>query len=277
MLRRIPESIAESALRDSKRRELYVEGVFDKIFIEYFLEKMFTPNFKIFVVDEAVESPSCENGCRGRLQQLADVLSKKKANNIMVLLDSDFDFLRDDKNTNIIYTEFSDIEGHSINDNALDKLLRIGYGRNTRISKALHSKILEISADIGLLRYVSHKYKLNLSINDTKKNKCISIESGLPMMDFNKYVSNVINNTCPKGATSEQVLRWIAEERLRFKGIPVKNRIRGKDYHEVLLIYGKKSGFAWSDPASTIMATIETNEVLNTVHMKKIEAFIRSS
>ena len=274
MIRRPPEAIVEAARLDPGRLDLFVEGIADKLFISHFCDPATVREIRVFPIDLAMEYSSNANGCKGRVLHLAAIAAQKGVQNLRFLVDSDLDHLLDlAPLPNLIRTELPDIEAHSISVNALRKTIQIGYGQQLDHIDEIHNALVFASSEIGLLRYVSLANRLNLSINGSKKDKCLSVRNELPVFDIRRFLKNVLQNSQDTTIDEPGVCSLLEGHRHHFESVPIENRIRGKDYQELFALFGRKSKHGWKEPANVMMATIERDHLRTAKHLLEISEF----
>jgi hypothetical protein len=278
MIRRPPEAIVAAAKMDPLRRDLFVEGHSDKAFLEFFLGEHFNSECRIFVIDEAVECDVSEGGCKGRVLHLANIASKLGTTNLAFLVDADLDpLIGRTYKTNTISTHYPDIEAHALTEYSINKLIKVACGLSSYSADSLHSKLLIIAGEIGLLRYTSAKNELNLSITKSRKERCLRIDNKLPVFDMQKFLTTVVQNTAGQVPTVDRIKEMMRGYRIEFETAPLKSRIRGKDYQSILDLVLPKLGINSKGSAQTLMATIRTTDVMTTSHMIKILSFFSDS
>lgn len=275
MIRRAPEALISAARMDPERRDLYVEGISDKLILEYLLNGSIHKNVRILPIDLAVEINLADGGAKGRVLAFASFAENKGIQNLRFLADSDLDALfNDEYPSNTFLTDFPDMEGYVISERNLDKLLKVAHVREYPSVKNLHEALLSISSELGLLRFISRRFSLGLSITNTKKLKSISIDSNLPVLDFKRLITTVCHNTSEKQYNADELLFKTEQAREEFEKASQSQRIRGKDYIELMSITLRKLKLSKSEEGSTLLATMHEENTLKFPRMGNLATFL---
>jgi len=141
------------------------------------------------------------------------MLEKEDLAGVLAILDADFWHLDGvpHSSSNLLLTDFHDLEMMIINSKALDIVL-CEYGSATKINKFvrkqggsdIRSVLLDICLPIGLLRWLSVKGNLNLTFEGLNFVKFIRRES--LELDLSTLVRNVLSLTSKKGLRVSAVL-----------------------------------------------------------------------
>jgi hypothetical protein len=170
--RSITELIARYS-REPSLKEIYVEGKFDKIFIELFLKKIGCKDTVVYLSDtidinrETLESYGIEIGNRGRQVALSLILEAKTPNLqcIAVVLDSDCDFLfgRQFNSKYLLFTDYTSLDLYYWTENMLEKLFRLGL-RNTALdAQKVYQNMSNILIELFLIRCTNYFLKLRFN------------------------------------------------------------------------------------------------------------------
>lgn len=122
-------------------RDIFVEGRSDRNFLRFHLGAEFESSLcNVYAVSDRVHIPDGELisagilvGERGRVVWLSQQLSTKLPGHSSAALVADKDFASLDADTKeeihgLLYTDYSSIEAYALNENTLDKLLRVTFG-----------------------------------------------------------------------------------------------------------------------------------------------------
>jgi hypothetical protein len=176
--------------------------------------------------------------------------------------------------SNTFVTDYPEMEGHTISARNLDKLFRVAHMRDTPSPTDLHTAILIICSEIGLLRYVSRRDALDFPISHTNKSKCISLFSRLPVIDRQRFVSAICQNTANCVHTPKTVERLMQNAREVFEATPIEHRIRGKDYYAVLNLSLRKLQIGIRETEPPLRATLHETDTLNRPRMRELANFL---
>jgi hypothetical protein len=198
--RRTPEAHFKSLEFDPDRKILVVEGLEDRLFLEYLCGKKINKNAIILEIETVEINSTIYGGNRGRIIHFAGLL-KTNHPNIKFLVDKDYSQYTNEKlPLNTILTDFKDLEGYLYKENYIDKFLKIGI-KTDKINSSHLLKELYKAKFFGYIRLTSLINDLNLSVNKTNKKitKYIKVDS-LYKVTFkeNDYLISLIQNSTQK-------------------------------------------------------------------------------
>lgn len=268
--KRTSESLIKSLEFDSDKKILIVEGVSDRLFLE-FLQSSKNEDVVILEI-ENIDIDTDFNGNKGKIIQL---ISRVPTNieNISFFIDRDYDLNEENINQNTILTDFKDLETYLLNKSYLDKFLRIGIKCEKITSDKIYKELLNCQY-FGFIRKLSITNNLNLPINScneklekyVKYNKTKGIE-----IDYTKYLALVIQKAKLKLSTEElqkQINLFIDND----KSIP-EFIIHGKDLIKFLEIICNSIGYK-QDIEAPFWMSFDHNNVKNYKNLKKVIEFI---
>src|SRR5688500_8001489 len=124
-IRRSPEAWIKSCEMDTSRKLLIVEGIEDRLFIEYIISDEKNSNSIILEIDSIDIDTSVENGNNGRVLFFASLV-KNEVSNIKCFVDKDYQFLKKVKLPDcVISTDFKDLEGYLYEIHCITKFLKL--------------------------------------------------------------------------------------------------------------------------------------------------------
>jgi hypothetical protein len=185
----------------SEREEtiLLVEGTTDESVYKYFIDNT---RCKIIPVD----------GKEIALQTI-DILEKDGFNGVFVIVDNDFwkldNFIH--PSSNVLVTDYHDLECMILNSGALEKFLD-QYGSKEKI-KNLNQPIREIllnsAKPIGYLRWISLQRCMNLKFEELKFNKFIDKEN--LKINIQELIKKVKENSKKSSLKNEEIFQDISD------------------------------------------------------------------
>ena len=126
MIRRTPEAVVQAALMDRERTDLFVEGVHDKLVLEFLCGDERNNNVRVLSIDNAVLLQDQEGGAKARVLRLAELAEQKGAFNLRFVVDRDFDpLIGATVPANTWQTDLPDTEGYLFHEHAFSKVLRV--------------------------------------------------------------------------------------------------------------------------------------------------------
>jgi hypothetical protein len=195
----LPRSTIKEIITKYKRepnlgKTIFVEGSTDKSLIKWFLKKANHTDVSILSIDTMevpknnVESLGLEDNNRNRIITITTLIK----NNIIGIIDSDFDFLLNnshDKYENLCKTDYTDMEMYLYNIETLEKIL-LQYGESKKAEEFL--KFKDILIELFLIAYTKKNKKNELSNIDFVKE--LSFKSNLIIFNRDKYLSKYLEN-----------------------------------------------------------------------------------
>ena len=224
-----------AAKMDPKRRELYVEGKKDRLFLKWLTLGRISTNSKI-LDSSFVEIDESQGGEKERLILFAK-LAEDKAKNIKFFIDKDFDrFLLRDYPNNLWSTDLNDMEGYLFEESNINKCCLLGCRFDKTDPMIIFNKAIEYAINIGCLRLVSKKFDLKLSINKSKVTKYIKKSGDKIHFNFKSYIVAVIQNSGQRQDLINSISMRLSELKSTLSGIDPIYLVRGKD---VILIFSR--------------------------------------
>jgi len=264
MIPRSPEAIIQAAIMDADRNDLFVEGIHDKMVLEFLSEPNRNHAIRIFPIDEIAEIGESENGAKGRLLKLAHFASRESATNLKFFVDRDLDcFVGDDLPNNTWKTDFPDLEGYLINDKTVSKILKLCYNTERLDASVFLASLMSICRKTGLLRVFSRRKKLDLPITKTNKTKCITLKSGIITFDFDRFFTAVLQGAGQKLSKKTTLLRGFDALKKELADEPSENLVRGKDFIEISIIALRRYGIESKEFEQILWGTLESSIIPN--------------
>lgn len=195
----------------------------DRIVNTIRLQKMtFTGSFLLVegdsdkkVYQNCVDESNCRfQICKGkpsskkRVIKVLDILNKDNIEGIIGIVDADFDHLENTQynHNNLFLTDDHDLEIMLIKSPAFDKLLKEFASENKLNNLGLDVKevLLNLSYELGYLRWISQCDSLNLSFNDLDYNKFLDTKKF--MIDCDKLIQKVIDKSQNNSISTQDLL-----------------------------------------------------------------------
>jgi len=233
-------------------RDVYVEGITDRLVVDRFLSKNKIKNFQVLEIDDIDFSeqysanPSLRRNNKKKIVSLSEELEKEFLSNlkgVSCIADKDFDDLTGEiiNNSYLIYTDFSCFDMYLFNVN----VVRIFYKTVLRTFPIRPQKTL---AELG--KVLTEKYFIRLAlkekgsikdeatITDLKKSVDIDKKTGVIRFDSKIHLKKVLhNNNLQKNV--DDYLECIEAHKGKSSN-EVRNCIRGHDFIHLFYIYINK-------------------------------------
>ncbi len=233
----VEEIIIKYKREPSLKKSIYVEGSTDKILIRWFLKQAKIHNIIVSEISsvtmniQKVFDLGLDDNVRNRVITLTSLIN----DNIIGIIDSDFDFLKTSKysyENNLLTTDYSCMEMYCFNEHTLEKIL-LGYAEAKQPSdfKSFKLMISNILKKLFIIRYAKDTIKKDLKYLNF--NKELSLKSTTMSFNDTKYISKYLSNQ--KGLINNFNTFILQVE----KTLPTDDRkvIHGHDFVEVLQFY----------------------------------------
>lgn len=170
------------------------------------------------IYQNLVEESNCRfQICKGkpsskqRVIQVLDILNKDNIEGIIGIVDADFDHLEKTQysHNNLFLTDDHDLEMMLIKSPALDKLLKefASEDKLNELKLDIKEVLLNLSYELGYLRWISQCDNLNLTFNDLDYQKFL--DTNRLTTDSNQLIQTVINKTQNYSISKEDLLEKI--------------------------------------------------------------------
>jgi hypothetical protein len=263
MIPRAPEAIVQAAAMDSERRDLYVEGLHDKLVLEFLCGKTRDRGVRILPVDEALDLCHSEGGSKGRLLVLAQTAQQKGVQNLRFFVDRDLDpFIGAAVPGNTWQTDFPDFEGYLLNVAALSKALRLSYSNPQTDILSLLDSLITICRELGLLRVLSCRNNLALPVTKTKKTRCVELRNGIVAFDCDRFLTAVLQEGHINLSRKSALIDGLQAIKKELNDAPSVQFVRGKDFIEISIIALRRLGIDSKEFGRVLWATLDKKTAL---------------
>lgn len=230
-IRRKPEAHIKSLEMDPDRRILVVEGLEDRLLLEYICGKNKSKDSIILEISSVDIDISVEDGNRGRVIHFAS-LCNSKSDRISFFIDRDYQFVRNATlPSNVILTDYRDVEAYLLEETNIEKFIKIGLNTDKIGASSFYDEISK-ARYFGFLRITSIERELKLAVNKTNERLSkyidISKEYDISILEDN-YLTVIIQNTTERKYEKEELKKWMLEITEKYKDIDKRYIIHGKD------------------------------------------------
>jgi hypothetical protein len=229
MIRRHPDAIVAAHCMDRSRRELYVEGSRDRLFLAWLLAGKMNPDASIREI-ALVELPdTLPGGERCRLIRFAELLGERGVR-IRMFADADWDrLLRRSVPERVWLTDHRDMEGYVLREECVDKVLRLGVGTNRLSAVNLLRVIREHGRRLGCTRLLSERDSLRLPFQATRLKRYLSGDGDRILLDLEGYLQALLQNANISLARFDEIRGRLGEVEAEYASSPDSEVIHGKD------------------------------------------------
>lgn len=240
--RSIEELVARYEL-EPESRDIYVEGEYDRHFINWILEENGLNQASVYTIstvevsDGNVLASGLEANNKGRTIELAKALNQRlgaASNQFTYIVDQDFDLILQRRHSipGLLATDYSCMEMYLFNERIMGKYISLvlnGFPYSPAQTLCILAQPLQ---ELFLIRLVN--YTLNYGLKAMPFNKCCKIEYDRIRFDRNEFVKRYLHkgnkyNDCDRFNKTAQQLRKLFCPDCRFQ-------INGHDFIEL---------FAW--------------------------------
>lgn len=245
--RQISELVAQYQLEPSLI-DIYVEGVFDKRVLTWFIEESgVKQNIKIITSDAIDVSDGLLkhyslnlNSNRSKVIAAAkEFFANVPSARILCVVDKDYDkYLQrpNYKEPNLAFTDYNSLDLYWVNEKIWKKIMLLSFGYDQEESCSIFTRLFNIAQNIFLMRLANESLKLELALDGFCKPKYIDIDD--LVFDAKKYLKAVLV-TAGKMSNYENVLHEMECFRSKLSASH-RNDIRGHDFFSLLYYYLKK-------------------------------------
>ena len=241
-MRRDPEAVLTAYILDPRRRELFVEGRRDRLFLLWVVGSDRDPNARIAEIDEVDLPGMAEGGRRGRLLAFAArVVDDPSA--IRFLADADLSRIRDAAvPRNVWLTDLRDLEGYVFRGECVDKALTLGAGADGVDASELVSNVSRLARRLAALRSLSARTGLKFPFQELDLARYVSVKRANVEVDFDQVLRVLVQNIGLSLSRFDDLMNEWTEEEAALKDVPDNQLIHGKDVmcllSEVLFSHG---------------------------------------
>jgi hypothetical protein len=275
MIKRTPEAIVVAHTMDRSRRELYVEGRRDRLFLGWLTSDSADSRASILEI-EFVELPGpVLGGNKARLIQFANWLGDKEIQ-IRMFADADWDrALGRQVPERVWLTDHRDMEGYILCEQCIDKILRLGMGIADVSANALLAAVLQQCRPLGLLRILSELDNLNLPFQNTNLIRHVEGMAERVTVDFDTYLRALLQNaeiSLTRTADIQARLRTIGP---RFSSVPDRDMVHGSDAVQVFEVALRKRGISQGESERLLWTSFESSFVAGGSTLETVASYMR--
>lgn len=262
MIRRCPEAIVQAAAMDQERKDLFVEGIRDKLALEFLASADRNPDVRIFVIDETADIDQSVCGAKGRLLHLARTAADAGVTNLRFLVDREFDHLTGTSYPpNTWHTALPDFDSHLFAPYYVRKAIHLGYLKESVSPEDLLAHVFSICRTLSCLRLLSLREGLDLPINDSRKSKFLTLRKGELCFDFDKYLRAVMQSAgMPLRGHGTLAVKH-AQLTTELSELADRQLVRARDFFEICEIVLRRFGVDTKELPSVFWAAVDERSI----------------
>lgn len=271
--RRDALAIAASYKIDPQRRELYVEGQRDRLFIQWLTEGARSPDARI-VEARFVDSPTALGGERGRLVAFGKSVEHLQLA-IRIWLDADHDRIENEVvGSNIYLTDFRDLEGYFLREDCFTKFVMLGLAKDSPEGAGLLAQVLRESRRIGLLRIVSHRMGLALPFQDTEITRYMAWRAGTLSVDFDRLLNALMQSAGIPQKQRAAILNHYDRVVSEFVETEHVQIAHGKDVCDFIRVVCGDQHLTSEQTARTMWTSLERAQIIESPQLARAARFL---
>lgn len=202
-MRELRRTLDELCLRyelEDKIKDIYVEGVYDKDIIEWYLKEVDVSDVSVYEIS-SVDIPSImlekvnrNDGNKARIVALANELEIriKKNSFVLCVADQDLDPFVDMKENRVFlaYTDYICMEAYFFERDTVDRMFSLFFGKKIENIDAIMGNIVDVVCSLFSVRIA--KFKLCPDVPMISIEKCCSWTDGKIMFDADDYCKRML-------------------------------------------------------------------------------------
>lgn|GEM_PF-2444573 len=234
--RREPQAIILSHKMDPERKEVYVEGRSDRLFLLWIAGDGLHHDVLVHEIATIELSDQIEGGERGRLIHFAEMV-RGQALNILFFSDADYDRLFDRIDAlppNVTLTDGRDTEAYFLRRDCFEKIVKLAIRTDKYSGEDLLSQITLICRELASIRIYSELNGLSLPFQRTQFRKYISFTGYQLRLDLKSYIGALLQNADLSLSMTDAIYEGFSEVQRDYQEIPSTELVHGKDLVNVL-------------------------------------------
>ncbi|WP_433370464.1 hypothetical protein [Streptosporangium sp. CA-115845] len=262
---------------DPARRELYVEGPTDKIFLEWLAAENKSARALVRTVDLIHVPDVNEGGNRERLVRFMELIKDEEVR-IKGLIDADNHHFQNPKRgypPNLWITDWRSIESYVISEFYLDKALRLGCAIDSVPAKSLFPIISSTTRKIAAIRYLSESENLRLPVNEYRWLKYIDFNSkGGLTPDVEGILRSLLQAAHISVARLAELTTKLVEVEATLAGLEDQYVLHGHDFMKILTEQLKKMGVKLDDAGRLMWTAFERDRLTDFPTLSSVVTYL---
>lgn len=235
-MRRDPAAIVAAHRMDKARRELYVEGVRDKVFLEWLVGLSKDLDCQIFVIDMVDVPDVSEGGNRARLLAFLREMESTNAR-LRGFVDSDHDRILgiEESRSNVWITDHRDLESYVISEGNIDATLRAGCGLVFPTACTVYNEAAVHARFIAAIRVYSFRSGLDLPVSAGRWAKHVRCQQdGSVALDRAKVLRSLLQSAGHSLGMMDGLAEGVEAVEEEVSVVQDRDLIQGKDFMTIL-------------------------------------------
>ncbi|MEU4571462.1 hypothetical protein [Nonomuraea sp. NPDC023979] len=280
-MRRDPKAVVAAHRMDRERRELYVEGVRDKSFLEWLVEPNRNDSAIIRTIDFVDIPDVIEGGNRERIVRFLEIIDGDDVQ-IRGLIDADHEHLRSAEEkrsypSKIYLTDWRSLESYVLTIECLDRALRLGCSLEAPTAASLFSSIAKVVRDVSGIRFLSESEELRLPLNEYRWLKHVAFSSkGGVTADLDAILRSLMQAakvSLSRRAELMEKLDGVLEMLAALDDLYV---LHGKDFMKILTAQLRCMGVSIDDAGRLMWTSFRRSHAREFPNLSKVMAYLCS-
>lgn len=262
---------------DRSRRDLYVEGLRDKAFLEWLCRDELDTGAQVIIADFIDVPDVVRGGNRARILFFLDTVLPEQLS-IRGLVDADNSRLVEGAGVgspNLWVTDHRDLEAYVLDDSHVDTAIRAGCGVLSVDARAMYQSAVDVARFMAAIRVLSERDELGFPVSAGKWLKHVSADRN-GVLSVNR--SNVTQALMQGGGMSlkrlSEIEAAVTAEEARLREVPDRDVVHGKDFG---LLFTKQLDALGVkiDSASRLLLATFPRESHRFAVLEEIESYLR--
>jgi hypothetical protein len=232
-MRRDAQTIVAAHKMDRARRDLYVEGLRDKAFLEWLCQGRIEPGAQI-IISDFIDAPEVSKG--GNRARVLSLLKKVEDHNLNIRGLVDADHLRlidgwESLPSNAWVTDYRDLEAYVLDPSNIDTAMRAGCGILSADPDTVYVSAARAARYLAAVRVTSAIDHLDLPVSAGRWLRHIGCDgSGALTVREEPLLRALLQHAAVSLARLDEIKDAIAEHAERLSAVPDQQVIHGKDF-----------------------------------------------
>lgn len=228
-MRQDPQRILAAHRMDPARRELYVEGHSDRIFLDWLVGDQKSKDARIIEIGLVELLGEITGGEKGRLLTFAREVEGADAQ-IKVLADADTDrILERSVPTNVLLTDKRDLEGYVLRPECVEKVIRLGYLNDRLDAHHVLREVTSLGRELGILRLMSELDERDLPFQRTELRRHLIINGDSVRFNLEGFATALLHNAGISLKELPEIMRRHREVVETYSHLRDEQIVHGKD------------------------------------------------
>jgi hypothetical protein len=263
-------------LMDPERKELYVEGPRDYLFLTWLLAGRMNPDATVREIAGVDLPDQLAGGRKGRLIHFANLLSDRHPR-IRMFADADWDrILNRPVPGRVWLTDHRDMEGYILREECFDKVLRLGVGTEQISGGRLLELVRNHGRRLGMVRLMSELDSMGLPFQATSLKKHLKVRDPI-FLDLDGYLRALLQNAKVKLTHLAETKARLGEVELAYSSAADSEIIHGKDAASIVEAVLSRFGLRAEEGRRLLWTSFELAFVENGSTLDAVARFLREA